>query len=352
MGRFGPPPGRNSSVLRLSLVAALAALPLFPQEQPASFSVEVKLVNVLATVKDQQGAPTGELERENFSIFAGGVPQEIAVFERQTDRPLSVALLFDASPSVGKELKFEQDAAIKFIRSLLSSGANPADRVAVYKFSDFVDEVQDFTSSVSRLERAIPTIRVHGGTSLYDALYLAAQRLERLEGRKVIVVITDGDDTTSDIKFNEALRTVQLANAVVYSVVVVPITNDAGRNLGGENALKTMSAATGGVAFMQHSAQDLDGIFRQIERELRLQYLIGFYPRDVPDASSRFHRIELRVDRPGLQVLARTGYFSAPAMERPATYSPNVNVDGGLPRERKNQTQPASGPKKTSRSIP
>ena len=352
MGRLGPPPGRNSPVLRLSCVAVLAALPLLPQEQPASFSVDVRLVNVLATVKDQQGAPTGDLERENFSVLAGGVAQEIAVFERQTDRPLSVALLFDASPSVGKELKFEQDAAIKFIRSLLGSGANPADQIAVYKFSDFVDEVQDFTGSVPRLERAIPNMRIHGGTSLYDALYLAAQRLERRHGRKVIVVITDGDDTTSDIKFNEALRAVQLADTVVYSVVVVPITNDAGRNLGGENALKTLSAASGGRAFMQHSAQDLDGIFRQIERELRLQYLIGFYPRSVPESSNRFHRIELRVDQPGLQVLARTGYFSGPEMERPATYSPNVSTDGAPARERKKTVPSETGPKRSSRSIP
>jgi len=350
MGRFSAPPGRVSAVLRLSIVALLAALQAFPQEQ-ASFNVDVRLVNVLTTVKNRQGVPTGELERENFSISVEGVPQEIAIFQRQTDRPLSVALLFDSSPSVGKELKFEQDASIKFIRSLLGAGANPADRVAIYRFADFVDEIQDFTNSVPRLERALPMIRVHGGTSLYDALYLAAQRLERREGRKVIVVITDGDDTTSDIKFNDALRTVQLADAVVYAVVVVPITNDAGRNLGGENALKTMAAATGGVAFMQHSVQDLDGIFRQIERELRLQYLIGFYPRGVPEIANRFHRIELRVDRPDLQVLARTGYFSGPEAGRNPSPNGPVNLEGGPARERKNSTAPA-GAKRNSRSIP
>ncbi len=339
-------------MFRLGIVVASLLACLCAQEQPGRFNVEVKLVTVLATVKNSQGVPTGELEREDFTLFAAGVPQRIAIFERQTDRPLSIALLFDASPSVAKELRFEQEAAVRFIRSLLGSGANPADRIAVYKFSDFVDEVQGFTNSVQRLERAALSIRTHGGTSLYDALYLAAQGLQNREGRKVIVVITDGDDTTSDIKFSQALEAVQLADAVVYSIIVVPITNDAGRNLGGENALKTMSAATGGLAFLQHSGQDLDSNFRQIERDLRFQYLIGFYPQGVPAGPDRFHRIELQVKRPGMKVLARTGYFSGPEQEPVTLYAPAVAVDGSAPRERKKEAPAVRGNKSSPRSIP
>jgi len=310
MGRLGPPPGRKLAVHRLSLAVALMLVPAAAQQEAASFRVDVKLVTVVATVKNSKGVPTGDLERGDFTVLAGGVRQDIAVFERQTDRPLSVALLFDSSPSVAKELKFEQEAALRFARSLLRSGANPADRIAVFRFSDYVKEVQGFTASIERLEKAVLSIRPEGGTSVYDALYLAAKRLEKREGRKVIVIITDGGDTTSSIKFAEALEAVQLSDAVVYSIIVVPVTSDAGRNLGGEHALITMSKSTGGLSFRQHAERDLDQAFHQIERDLRLQYLVAFYPRGVPEGPDRFHRIEVQVNRPDARVLARSGYFS------------------------------------------
>ncbi len=276
--------------------------------------VDVRLVNVVATVKDAGGAPVGGLEGGDFSVKVDGVEQRIAVFERQTDRPLSVALLFDASLSVAKELRFEQQASRRFVRSLLGSGAHPEDRIAVFSFSSYVDQVQGFTRSLPQLEQALLSIRPDSGTSVYDALSLTAQRLERREGRKVMVLITDGGDTTSRTDYHQALESVHLADAVVYSIIVVPISSDAGRNLGGENALKTISASTGGLAFRQHveTEKDLEEAFRQIERDLRVQYLIGFYPQAVPEGPERFHRIELRVHRPGARVLARNGYY-APA---------------------------------------
>ncbi len=340
----------------LLLLPPLLAQEALPREAPTpSFQVDVRLVNVVATVKNTKGLPVGDLEREDFTVLAAGVPQQIAVFERQSDRPLSVVLLFDSSPSVAKELRFEQESAVRFIRSLLRSGANSADRIAVYQFSDYVEEVQGFTASPARLEKGVFSIRISGGTSVYDALYLAAQKLGRREGRNVIVIITDGGDTTSSIKFAEALRAVQLADAVVYSIIVVPITNDAGRNLGGENALKTMSAATGGLAFLQYSERDLDKTFREIERDLRLQYVIGFYPQGIPAGSDRFHRIELRVNRPEVKVLARTGFFAGPETERASKSDSAISIDGGPPRDRKKEQKtspPGPQPNKTSRSIP
>lgn len=308
--------------------------------QPPSFHVEVKLVTVVATVKDRTGQPAADLERQDFSILAGGVPQDIALFERQTDRALSVVLLFDSSPSVAKELKFEQDSAVRFVRDLLGPGARPDDRLAIYQFSDFVNQLQGFTASPGRLEKAVYSIRTSGGTSVYDALYLAARRLERRDGRRVIVIITDGGDTTSTIKFADALESVQLADAVVYSVIVVPITSDAGRNLGGEHALETMSAATGGLSFLEHSERDLDQTFHQIVRDLRLQYLLGFYPHGVPSGPERFHRIQVRVNRPDVRVLARTGYFSGPDSEQSANDPAPVEIEGGPPRDRRS---PAPG---------
>lgn len=341
-------------MLRLSAFLASVVAPLaLAQPEAPSFRVDVKLVNVVATVKDATGKPVGALEQENFSVWAAGAPQEIAVFERQTDRPLSVALLFDASLSVAKELKFEQEAARRFARNLLGRGSHAADRIAVYKFSSFVAEVQDFTRSLERLEKALYSIRPESGTSVYDALYLAAQKLEKREGRKVIIIITDGGDTTSGVQFAEALESAQLADAVVYSIIVVPITSDAGRNLGGENALKTLSASTGGIAFRQHSETDLDRAFREIEQDLRIQYLIGFYPRGIPAGTERFHRIELRVDRPGVRVLARSGYFAPPEAESSAGYQPAVTIQAPRAAEPRLPAAPAGSgkTKKSPRSI-
>lgn len=296
-------------MFRLSaLVVGLAAVAA-AQETP-TFSVDVKLVNVIATVKDSGGRPLGDLEKENFRLSAAGVPQQIAVFERQTDRPLSVALLFDASLSVAKELRFEQEAALRFVRSLLGEGAHPSDQVAVFSFSSYVDQVERFTASLERLRAAVYSIKPESGTSVYDALYLAAERLEKREGRKVIIIVTDGGDTTSNASYQEALQAVQLADGVVYSIIVVPITSDAGRNLGGENALKTISGATGGLWFREHADKDLDQAFQQIRRDLRVQYLLGFYPQGVPAGAGKFHRIEIQVDRAGVRVLARSGFFT------------------------------------------
>ena len=190
MGHLGPAPGRNVPLLRLSALAVLAPLAALALQGPVpeapSFRVDVKLVNVLATVKDARGGTIGGLERDDFTVLAAGVPQQIAIFERQTDRRLSVVMLFDVSPSVAKERKFEQEAALRFLRALLGTGSNPADRVAVHRFSDFVDEAQAFTSSLARLEKAVTSSHRRGGTSVYDALYLAAHTLEKRQGRKVM----------------------------------------------------------------------------------------------------------------------------------------------------------------------
>ena len=310
MGRLSSAVGRITPVLRLSALALVLAASLAAQET-ATFRVDVGLVSLIATVKDGSGRPIGDLEPENFRVLAAGVGQQIAVFERQTDRPLSVALLFDASLSVAKELRFEQEAALRFVRKLLGSGAHASDRVAVFRFSSYVDQVEGFTASPDRLKEALFSIRPDSGTSVYDALFLAAESLEGREGRKVIIIITDGGDTTSSSGYDEALRAVHLSDAVVYSIIVVPITSDAGRNLGGENALKTISSATGGLWFRQHADKDLDQAFGQILSDLRVQYLLGFYPRGVPTDPGRFHRVEVKVDRPGVRVLARSGYYTA-----------------------------------------
>jgi Ca-activated chloride channel family protein len=124
-----------------------------------------------------------------------------------------------------------------------------------------------------------------------------------------MIVVTDGGDTTSAKDFHAALEAAQMADAVIYPILVMPITNDAGRNIGGENALATMAAGTGGRVFAPSIGADLDAAFAEIIRELRTQYLLGFYPRDVPVTANRFHKLEVRVRRQGLRVSARNGYY-------------------------------------------
>jgi Ca-activated chloride channel family protein len=281
-------------------VAALA--------QDTTFRVDVNLVRVLATVKDGSGRLIGTLGKEDFTLLDNGAPQQISVFERRTEQPLLVSLLIDNSGSTAKELKYELESVNRFLRALFAEG-NPKDALALYSFNYEVRKLCHFTRNHSTLERSLRGLKSEAGTSLYDALYLAARDLEDHEGRKVIVVVTDGGDTTSSKDFHAALRAAQLADAVIYSVLVMPITNDAGRNIGGENALTTLGARTGGRVFAPSLGPGVDKAFTDILKELRTQYLLGFYPKNVPLTADPFHKLEITVRGGDLRVSARNGYY-------------------------------------------
>ena len=288
-------------------LAALFAGSAHAQPQPV-IRVDVSLVRVVATVKTQAGELVGALRKDDFQIFDNGAPQEVAVFERQTDQRLSVALMVDTSGSTAKDLKYETDSAARFLKALLGEG-NRDDTVALYTFNWQVTRNNNFTHSFTSLTNSLKTLRGEAGTSLYDAIYLAARDLEDREGRKIMIIVTDGGDTTSSTDLKKALAATQLADTVIYPVVVIPITNDAGRNIGGENALKFMADGTGGRTFLPSLGAELDRAFSEIIDELRTQYLLGFYPRNVPLTKDRFHKLEVRVKRPELRVSARNGYY-------------------------------------------
>ena len=291
----------------LPLGLAALALPAAAQQQPV-IRVNVNLVRIVATVKTQAGELVGALRKQDFQIFDNGAAQETAVFERETDQPLSVALMVDTSGSTAKELKYEIDSASRFLKALLSEG-NPGDTVALYNFNWEVVRNNYFTHNYASLTNSLKTLHGEAGTSLYDAIYLAARDLEDREGRKVMIIVTDGGDTTSAKTLKQALEATQLADGVIYPVVVMPITNDAGRNIGGENALKFMADGTGGRTFLPSIGPELDRAFMDIIDELRTQYVLGFYPKDVPLTKDRFHKLEVRVNRQDLRVSARNGYY-------------------------------------------
>lgn len=275
---------------------------------PPTFSIKVNLVRLLVSVHDRTGAVLTDLNQGDFQVLDSGVPQTISFFERNTSLPLSVAILVDTSGSTVIDLHYEVDSVLRFLPPLLKSG-NPEDSFELFSFNWRTNLESDFSRNPKRADHALHALKGEGGTSLYDAIYLASSTLEGREGRHVMVVVTDGGDTTSYKKFDDALKAAQRADVVLYPIVVVPIANDAGRNTGGEHALATLADSTGGQIFYPEGFDRLDEAFTDILRNLRTQYLLGFYPANVTEQHNLFHPLAVGVHRPETKVTARTGYY-------------------------------------------
>ncbi len=302
----------QSAFLTAAAVLAVLAVAAFAQ---STFKVDVKLVRLLVSVKDARGELVGSLEKPDFTVYDSGVKQEIAVFEHHTELPLSVALLIDTSGSTAKDLRYEQTSLEKFLRALLREG-NPADAVALYAFNDEVTRMNSFTRREQRLFESLKELKARAGTSLYDAVHFSSRDLKDRDGRHVIVAVTDGGDTTSGNKYADAFESAQNADAIMYAILVIPITNDAGRNLGGERALETLASGTGGRVFQPMGAAELDEAFTQILRDLRTQYLVGYYPRRLPADAPRFHQVRVELTRKDLRATTRAGYYGDASASR------------------------------------
>jgi Ca-activated chloride channel family protein len=277
------------------------------QNSGTTLKVDVKLVNVFVTVTDEHGAPVAGLKKDDFTLLEDGKPQTISVFDKESALPLSIVLDIDTSLSTRKDLPLELSSARRFAHAIL----RPVDAISLYGFSEIVSEVVPFTSDLKTIDRGVDRVRLGSATALYDALYLGSQALETRKGRKVLVVITDGGDTVSRVDYKEAVRAAQEAEAIVYSIIDVPIEASAGRDIGGEHALIQISEDTGGKYFYATSVPELDDAFRKISDELRTQYLLAYYPSQRL-SDSNFHRIEVKVDGAGssLTVRHRTGYYT------------------------------------------
>ena len=291
------------------------------EEEAPVFKVDVRLVRMLATVKNPQGGLVGGLEKDEFKIFDNGVEQEIAIFERRTEQPLSIAMVVDTSRSTERERRYELDSIRRFLAALLREG-NDGDHAALYSFNTDVTLHTNYTRDLRRLERGLRTLKSEGATAMFDSVYLAAQEMKKRDGRHVVLIVSDGADTASRVKFEEALEALHDVDAVLYAVLVTPVRGGAGRNLRGENALATFAQWTGGRMFMPALGASIDDAFSEILRDLRTQYLLGYYPRGVSPAKERFHRVRLEVDRAGHSVGARNGYFSDDVVGAPAAGGP------------------------------
>ena len=307
--------------LLLGLCAALNCVAQFKPANPPSspapqsgqaegplYSTRVNLARLLVSVRDRQGAIITNLNKEDFRVTDSGVEQQVSVFERNTSLPLSVAILMDTSGSTRVDLRYETGSVLRFVSALLDAG-NPDDSFALFTFNWHTNMEVDYSRSKTRAAKALNGAQGEGGTSLYDSIFLASDTLSSREGRHVMIVVTDGGDTTSYKKYGDALRAAQQADAVLYPIVVVPIAGDAGRNLGGEHALATLAASTGGRIFNPTGFGELDQAFADIIRELRTQYLIGFYPKEVKEEPRRFHPVAVTIRSPGMRTSARSGYY-------------------------------------------
>jgi Ca-activated chloride channel family protein len=291
------------------LFVALAPL-LLPTLLPAqemTLRVDVKLVNVFVNVTDQNGAIVGGMTREDFALSEDGRAQQIAVFERQSELPLNLTLAIDTSGSVRKDMTEEEDAARRFAHALL----RPKDQMSLMQFATDVRELTPFTNKVSQIEHGLSQLRGDWATSLYDAIFLASQRLGVKDGRRVLVLVSDGDDTASSATYAEAVEQALRNEVMIYTIIDVPIEASAGRDLGGEHAMITLAEQTGGKSFYV-SDGGLEKAFTRVSDDLRTQYLLAYYPHNQ-EPGKNFHRVQVVIPRAAkgaFNLRFRTGYYA------------------------------------------
>jgi Ca-activated chloride channel family protein len=309
---------QSRQALGILLTAAFAgvtalAIPLAARQQRRGGEIRVQtdLVNILASVTDANGRPVPDLTQDLFALSEEGVPQKIERFEAETNRPLDLALMVDSSMSAFKDLKFETEAAAHFIRQVV----RPGDTLGVFEFSESVTELSEFSDDVPKLQAAVRRIAPGAGTSIYDAVVLGSNALRRRpEGRRrAIVLVTDAGETTSVTKFDDARHAAVLSGALLYSIVIRPVKNESGRNTAGEHALITITDSTGGAMFILDDMNQIDEMFDRIDRELRTQYLLGYYPQPTPPPGSDRH---VQVNVKGDYVVRYRKEYFTPAAPR------------------------------------
>jgi len=278
------------------------------RQQRGRIRVNVNLVNVLVNVLDEHNRPAPDLPRESFQLFEEGVEQKIEIFESETQLPLDLALMIDSSLSAHKEIIFEEEAAAHFIRQVL----RPGDRLSVFAVDENITQLATFSDDVPALQAAVHRMPAGSGTSIYDAILLASRTLGRRgdDRRRVIILVTDAGETTSRADFDAARKEAVRSGSLLYTIVIRPVKNESGRNTAGEHALETITDTMGGAMFFPDSARELDGIFDRINRELRTQYRLGYYPNPRGPANTN-REIEVKVSGK-YQVRHRKSYLTGP----------------------------------------
>ena len=291
----------------LLLAAFFAATAWAQSDSAVTLHVDVRLVNLFVNVTDKTGAIVGELTRDDFHVSEDGRPQVIANFERQSEMPLNLTLAIDTSGSTFKDRALETEATRRFAHALM----RPQDKMSLLEFATFVTQRAAFTNKVSVIDEGLRKLRGGDATALYEAIFLGCKGLGRLDGRKVMVIVSDGGDTARSTTYADALEEALRNEVILYSLIDVPIEASAGRELGGEHALITLAEQTGGKSFYVNDG-GLDKAFSRVSEDLRTQYLLSYYPKNQEPGRS-FHRLQVTVPRAAAQdfnIRHRTGYYA------------------------------------------
>jgi Ca-activated chloride channel homolog len=270
-------------------------------------TLDVNRVNMLFTVSDKKGRFVTDLKKEDFEILEEKKPQQIVEFVAESDLPLRLAVLIDTSNSIRERFRFQQEAAIEFINSVV----RPQDRAIVVSFDSGPELISDLTADTNKLAQAVRSLRPGGGTSFYDAIYFAChdklqQDQPRHKFRRALIVLSDGDDNNSRYSRDQALEMAQKADVVVYAIS----TNNSGMEKDGDKVLKYFTKETGGLVFFPFKVQDLSQSFENIANELRHQYNLLYRPEPAKN-DGLFHQVGIRIkNRKDLVVRARKGYYA------------------------------------------
>ena len=277
-------------------------------DQDYLFKSDTQEVDVVFTVTDRHGRFVRNLKEADFNVLDNKrPPQRIVNFNAQTDLPLRVGLLVDASGSIRERFKFEQEAASEFMASIIRPDR---DRAFILGFDSNPEITQDFTSDTALLSKGVHMLRPGGGTALYDAIYDACRRKlwhtgDKENVRKAVIVVSDGDDNQSRVTREEAIEMAQRAEVIIYTIS----TNNSGTFQKGDDVLGQIASATGGRAFYPFKIEDLSNAFADVQEELRSQYAIAYVPADFTRDGS-FHTIDIRVNDKKYKARARRGYFA------------------------------------------
>src|SRR5260221_3437073 len=255
-----------------------------PVQSRTTIKKQVNLVNVLVSVLDENNRPAADLPVEAFQLAEECNPQKIEIFERETHQPLDLSLMIDASLIAQIGMPTQRAAAAHFIQQVI----RPRDHLAVFGFDENVTRVADYSDKIPALQNAVRNIPPVSGTSIYDAIVLGSRSLgaQKSERRHVIILVTDGGETTSHADFETARKAAVRSDTLLYTVLIRAVKNEGGRNTAGEHALQTITETTGGAMFFPDSPTELGIIFDLIDRELRTQYRLAYYPSPRGPADS------------------------------------------------------------------
>jgi VWFA-related protein len=334
MPTSNPPPRQRMIALRYTAFALCLLLPAASfergqgkQELPSpgsTLKVTTEVVNVYAVVKKKNGRLVADLNKDDFTLEEDKQPQVIKYFARETDTPLTMGILVDTSPSQGRVLDVEKDEAKAFLRQIL----RPKDLTFVLHFDVDVELLQDFTSDFHLLDKAIDENVINGGgmrttgtyptgdsggaTHLYDAIYLSARELLKNEiGRKVLILLTDGEDQGSRVKLDKALEAAQKSDVIIYCINISDraFYSHSMMGYGGDSAMRKISDDTGGRVIDVKNAKDTTAAFQQIADELRTQYLLGYTPTNTK-LDGTYRKIQLKLHDGEYKISARRGYYA------------------------------------------